>query len=75
MIIKQYIAFFLFKLKSRNNHSWKRHSWFICFILYSNIISNIQISLSKGSGWITDSVLDHNINISKYNPLAVISNY
>ena len=26
-------------------------------------------SLGKGSGWIKDSVIDHNINISKYNPL------
>ena len=26
--------------------------------------------LGKGSGWIIDSVIDHNINISKYNPLA-----
>ena len=27
-------------------------------------------SLGKGSGWIIDSVIDHNISISKYNPLA-----
>ena len=26
--------------------------------------------LGKNSGWIIDSVIDHNINISKYNPLA-----
>ena len=26
--------------------------------------------LGKGSGWIIDSVIHHNINISKYNPLA-----
>ena len=30
----------------------------------------MQKSLGKGSGWITDSVLDHNINCSKNNPLA-----
>ena len=72
---KTIYSIFLFKLKSRSNYQWKRHSWFICIILYSNIVSNILISLSKGSGWIIDSVLDHNINISKYNPLAVISNY
>ena len=30
----------------------------------------MQKSLGKGSGWITDSVLDHNINCSKSNPLA-----
>ena len=37
---------------------------------YTTIISNIQKSLGKGSDWITDSVIDHNISISKYNPLA-----
>ena len=30
----------------------------------------MQKSLEKGSGWITDIVLDHNINISKYSPLV-----
>ena len=34
------------------------------------IISNIQKYLGKGSGSIIDSVMDHTINISKYNPLA-----
>ena len=29
-----------------------------------------QKSLGKGSGWIFDSVIDHTISISKYNPLA-----
>ena len=38
--------------------------------IYTIIISNIQRSLGKGSGWITDSVIDHTISISKYNPLA-----
>ena len=38
--------------------------------IYTTIISNIQITLGKGSGWITDSVIDHNISISKYIPLA-----
>ena len=27
-------------------------------------------SLGKGLAWIIDSVTDHNISISKYNPLA-----
>ena len=31
--------------------------------VYSSIISNIQKSLRKGSGWIIDSDIDHNINI------------
>ena len=38
--------------------------------IYTIIISNIQKSLGKGSGWIIDSVIDHTISISKYNPLA-----
>ena len=38
--------------------------------IYSTVISNIQKSLGQGSGWIIDSVIDRNINISKYNLLA-----
>ena len=38
--------------------------------IYTTIISNIQKSFGKGLGWITDSVIEHNISISKYNPLA-----
>ena len=30
----------------------------------------MQKSLEKGVGWIIDSVIDHTISISKYNPLA-----
>ena len=37
--------------------------------IYTTVISNIKKHLGKGSGWITDSVIDHNISISKYNPL------
>ena len=38
--------------------------------VYTTIIANIQKSLGKGSGWIIDSVIDHTISISKYNPSA-----
>ena len=38
--------------------------------IYTTLITNIQKSLGKGSGWIIDSVIDHTINISKYNRLA-----
>ena len=38
--------------------------------VYTTIISNIQKSLGKGSGWIIDSVIVHIVSISKYNPLA-----
>ena len=36
----------------------------------TTVITNIQKSLGKGSGRIIDSVIDHTISISKYNPLA-----
>ena len=39
----------------------------------TTVISNIQKFLGKGSDWIIDSVIDHNINISKYNPVAASS--
>ena len=38
--------------------------------IYTTITSNIKKYLGKGSGWIIDSVFDHNISISKYNSLA-----
>ena len=38
--------------------------------VYTTIISNIQKFSGKGSDWITDSVKEHNISTSKYNPLA-----
>ena len=37
---------------------------------YTTIISNIKKKLEKGLGYINDSVIDHNINISKYSTLA-----
>ena len=37
--------------------------------IYTKVTSNIQISLGKGSGWITDSGIDLNINISKQDQL------
>ena len=33
--------------------------------IYHIIITNVQKSLGKGSGWIIDSVIDHTISISK----------
>ena len=38
--------------------------------IYTTVISSTQKSLGKGLGWIIDSVIDHTISISKYNPLA-----
>ena len=38
--------------------------------VYTAIITNIQKSLGRGSGWINDSIIDHTISISKYNLLA-----
>ena len=39
-------------------------------LICTTIISNMKKSLGKDSEWINDSVLDHNINISKYNLLV-----
>ena len=38
--------------------------------IYTTIIANIQKSLGKGSGWILDSVIDHKVIISRYDPLG-----
>ena len=38
--------------------------------IYATVISNIQKSLGNVSGWITDSVIDHTVSISKCNTLA-----
>ena len=38
--------------------------------IHTTIISNIQKCLEKGSGWIIDLVVDHNIDILKYNRIA-----
>ena len=37
--------------------------------VYNTVIWNSEKSLGKNSGWIIDSVIQHNINISKCNPL------
>ena len=44
----------------------------VILMMYLNqsILQNIQKSLGKSSRWIIDSVIDHNISISKNNPLA-----
>ena len=36
--------------------------------MHPTSISNVQKSLGKDSGWIIDSVIERNINISEYNP-------
>ena len=38
--------------------------------LYYSYIKNIQTILRKRLGWINDSAIEHNINISKYSPLS-----
>ena len=37
---------------------------------YRTIISNLQKPLGKGLSWVIGSIIDHNINISKYKPLS-----
>ena len=50
----------------------KSDTEYVFELIYTTIISDIQKSLGfiKGSGLINDSVIEHNINISKYNPLV-----
>ena len=38
--------------------------------IYTKITSSMQNSVGKGSGWVIDSLVENNINTSKYNPLA-----
>ena len=38
--------------------------------IYTTIVRSTQKSLKKGSAWIIDLVIEHNITISKYNHLA-----
>ena len=55
-----------FALKSRNSFDIDD----VFESIYNKIISHVRESLGKGSGQITNSVIEHNINISKYDPLA-----
>ena len=38
--------------------------------IYTTVISNILKPLGKGSGWIIDSVIEHNVSMPNYNPLG-----
>ena len=38
--------------------------------IHITTISNIENYLGRGSDWTIDSLIDHNINILKYNTLA-----
>ena len=38
--------------------------------IYTTVMPKIQKSLGQSSSWIIDLIIDRNINISKYNPLA-----
>ena len=69
MIIKHYIENFVQTQKLKQ--LWTESDINDAFkSIYSTVISNIQKSLRKCLGWIIDSVIDHNINISKYNTLV-----
>ena len=69
MKIKKNRINFLIKLKSRNNYQ-KSEIDGVFESIFTTIISNIQKSLGKVSGWIIDSVIDHNISVCKCNLLA-----
>ena len=55
-----------FALKSRNSFDVDD----VFESIYNKIISHVRNSLGKGSRQITKSVIEHNINISKYDLLA-----
>ena len=38
--------------------------------IYTTIMSDMQKCLVKSLGWIIDLVINHNISVSKYNPLT-----
>ena len=38
--------------------------------IYTTVTPNIKTFFGKSSGWSIASVIEHNVNISKYNPLA-----
>ena len=40
--------------------------------IYTMIVTNMQKSLGKDSGWIIDSVIDYIVSISKYNLLEAV---
>ena len=68
MMIKLNMAPFI------HTHKQKQLSMKVTFMIYLNQ-SILQLYptykiLRKCSGWIIDSVIDDNINISKYNPVA-----
>ena len=51
----------LFKLKSRNSCQLKFHQLCVSINLHYNYIKHTK-NLGKRSGWIIDSVIDHNIS-------------
>ena len=58
----------MFKFKAKKNINEYENN--MLQSIYAAIIAKIQKSLGKGSHCITDSIIDHTISISKYNPLA-----
>ena len=64
MIAKQNITSFIATITNESNIDAVFGS------IYRTIISSIQKFLRTSSDWINDSVADHNINISKYDPFG-----
>ena len=60
----------LFELKSRNYYINESDIDDVFESIYGTIISKIQKLEGKGWGWILESAVDQNINISKENFLA-----
>ena len=68
-MIKHYIAPFIHTQKDIKTIINESDIGDVFESTYSTIISNIQTFLGQSSSWIIDSVIDHDINISKFNPL------
>ena len=78
----QFVTTLVLELKKIESDAKSKYSTFysnskagtIIESIYIIFISNIYKFLGTGSGWIFQSGIDHNVNISKYHSLAA-SNY
>ena len=66
-MIKHYIASFYSKAETIINESDIDDAF---EAIYSAVISSKQNVLGQGSSWFIDSVIEHNIDVLKYNHLA-----
>ena len=68
--MKQIIEFFIHPRKLKQLLMTVILMMYLSKSIFTTITSNIQMSVGKFLLRITDSVVDHNIDISKYKPLS-----